>query len=672
MDANQVAKLEQTNGERLAVIDYDEMFQKTLAEWKKFVNGGSDIDLEVIPHDIQDAWVKFRELGLNPIKKPDTLILSEDEIQKLLIENKKLIETSEPFMNNLYGFLKGSHFLISLFDCNGFLLKILGDAVDLDRVAQESWVVGSRWDEQSAGNNAAGTVIRLKKPLQIFGPQHYNKTFHLAATTSAPIFDPEGELIGGISLIGCYYLANPHTLGMNVAAAQTIENELKASKALADAQVANAFQETVIASIPEALVTIDNNGTISLINHNAKRMFALEFKRIEGRPASKIFGKDNAALLEMIQNSTSLVDVEVRIYSQGSWGDYTLTSNPILDQNKKATGKIIIVNEIKRVKSMVNTIMGSQAKFKFEDICGKNHRFLMTVDQARMVARNNSNLLLLGRSGTGKDIFAQAIHNASERRKGPYIAINCGAIPRDLIASELFGHEEGAFTGSRRGGSQGKFELADGGTLFLDEITETPLELQTALLRVIEDKSVIRIGGTRVRPVDVRIIAATNKDLREEVAKGTFREDLYYRANVFAIEMVPLCERQDDIPLLLEFFIAKYGTVTGKSIEKIDPKIIETFTEYPWPGNIRELQNVVERMMNYAKTNELTADLIPQEIIHFRNAVEVGGDINSTKDFERRMITKMIRMNLPKSEIAQRMSISRPTLYRKMKEYNLF
>lgn len=672
---NQAAKIQlvKSSGRGLPeVIDYFAKFSKTHAEWKKFVNGADRVDLSIIPEEILDTWKQCRDMGVDPINRPETLILSETETLALLQENQSLIKISEPFMDNLYGFLKGSHFVISLYDRNGFLLKVMGDDFDRNRINKDNWVVGALWDERSAGNNAVGSVVRMKKPVQIFGPQHYNRSFHLGMTTSAPIFDPEGEFIGGISLVGCYYLANPHTLGMTVAAAQAIENELKTRKALVKAELANAFQETVISSIPEALITLDNQGAISLINDNAKRLFSLDFKKIEGKPARRIFGKENAPVLDMIENNTHLTDVEVRVFSNNSWGDYTLTCNPILDHNHAPMGRIIILNEIKRVKSMVNTIMGAQAKFRFEDICGKNRRFLMTVDQARMVARSNSTVLLLGRSGTGKDIFAQAIHNASDRRKGPYIAINCGAIPRDLIASELFGHEEGAFTGSRRGGNQGKFELADGGTLFLDEIAETPLELQTALLRVIEDKSVIRIGGTRVRPVDVRIIAATNKDLRVEVSKGNFREDLYYRANVFAIEMVPLNERQDDIPLLLDLFVKKYGKVMGKSIERIDPKIIEAFVEYPWPGNVRELQNTVERMMNYVKSDELTADLIPDDILNFRRKLEDGAGVNSTRDFEKQMITKMIRMNLPKSEIAQRMSISRPTLYRKMKEYNLF
>ncbi len=302
-----------------------------------------------------------------------------------------------------------------------------------------------------------------------------------------------------------------------------------------------------------------------------------------------------------------------------------------------------------------------------EDIYGKNFKFLRTLDQARMVSRSNSSVLLLGKSGTGKDIFAQAIHNASARREGPYVAINCGAIPRDLIVSELFGHEEGAFTGSRRGGNQGKFELADGGTIFLDEIAETPLELQTALLRVIEDKSISRIGGKRVRPVDVRIIAATNKDLKEEIRKGIFREDLYYRINVFTIEMVPLSERLDDIPLLVEAFIKKFEGIMGKKIEKMDEQIIKIFMAYPWPGNIRELQNTIERMMNYVQTSMLTVDLIPVEI----SRGSESGEINSPADFERHMISNMLNLNLSKNEIARRLKVSRPTLYRKRKKHRL-
>ncbi len=666
--------------ERQAVINYDEKFRNTKTEWKRFITQSSGKgsgrsfrpDPSIIPDDILESWLRCRALGVDPFQKPAILILSEEEIRDMLDENEIFIHASDLFMNNLYRFLQDGHFLVSLFDRNGYILKVIGDDHYIDLARKNDLVVGALWDEKTVGNNTAGTVSSVKRPIQIFGPQHYNKVFHLHTTSSAPIFDPDGNFIGGLSLTGCYYRSNPHTLGMAVAAAQAIENELKTRKALAQAQLCSTYQHTVISSIPEALIAIDNRGFVSLMNDNAKKMFAVDFGRPGDKHIRKLFNEENAAFLNLIEKNVNLVDIEVRIFSSNSWGDYTLTCNPIQTHHRKTIGKVIILNEIKRAKSMVNKIMGAKAKFRFEDICGRNRRFLMTVDQARMVSRNNSNVLLLGKSGTGKDVFAQCIHNASDRRNGPYIAINCGAIPRDLIVSELFGHEEGAYTGSRRGGNQGKFELAEGGTLFLDEITETPLELQTALLRVIEDKSIIRVGGSRVRPVDVRIIAATNKDLREEVRRGNFREDLYYRANVFAIEMVPLNERPDDIPLLVDFFIEKYSRSMGKKVEGVEDKVIGIFMNYPWPGNIRELQNTIERMMNFTISDRLTSDLIPAEIAGHGKITAFPGEIHTPKDFERQMIAKMVRSNLSKSEIAQKLAISRPTLYRKMKEYNLF
>jgi transcriptional regulator with PAS, ATPase and Fis domain len=294
-----------------------------------------------------------------------------------------------------------------------------------------------------------------------------------------------------------------------------------------------------------------------------------------------------------------------------------------------------------------------------------------TVNQARIVSQSNSNVLLLGQSGTGKDIFAQAIHNGSNRRNGSYVAINCSAIPRDLISSELFGYSDGAFTGSKRGGNQGKFELADGGTIFLDEVAETPLEFQTALLRVIEDKTVTRIGGSRMTPVDVRIIAATNKNLKEEVRNGKFREDLYYRLNVFTIQLVTLQERPEDIPILVDSFVRKISRNMGKKIARVDGRVIEKFKAYNWPGNVRELQNVIERMINIVHTDELTVDLIPSDILHNAARDEVLPEIKSPRDMERQILERMVLTGLPRKEIARRMQMARSTLYRKLEKYNL-
>ncbi|HNY65101.1 MAG TPA: sigma 54-interacting transcriptional regulator [Deltaproteobacteria bacterium] len=671
-----------SNGEAAASrLDpvYEERYRKTFLEWDRYVKGAATVDPAVVPREVFESWERCRRLKVNPLHKPSHEILKDGELKRLLKDNSEFISICKPFLLNLYRFVKGSRFVVGLFDRQGYVLDVMhGD----EEAARENlfleWFPGVRWDEESSGNNAAGTVLTLKRPIRIFGTQHYNRTFHKLTVSSAPIFNPEGELMGGLTLTAYYYGVNPHTLGMAVAAAQAIENELRAQKALheckaafAETELAFSLQKSVIECIPEPLVALDSRGCVSIINDKARDRFGLEEREVKGKHIREISGEVNHRFLSMIETDEAFTDADIRIFTREGYGDYTLTCNLIRSPAGKVMGKILIFSEIKRIKTLVTKMIGAKAKIRFEDICGKNPRFLMTLEQARLISQSSSNALLLGESGTGKDIFAQAIHNASLRRDGPYVAINCAAIPRDLISSELFGYSEGAFTGSKRGGNQGKFELADGGTIFLDEIAETPLELQAALLRVIEDKSVIRIGGSRVRPVDTRIIAATNKDLLEEVRRGNFRKDLYYRLNVFTINMLPLSQRLDDIPLLVDLFVRKYGKTLDKKISRIDEKVMETFMRYSWPGNVRELQNVIERMMNYAQSDELTIDLVPQEIQGALHAHGPDLDMESPIDAEKKLISRMLTLKFPKRQIAERMNVSRTTLFRKMKKYGL-
>ena len=651
---------------------YEEEYSKTLVAWQKFIDGGEEPDPAIVPADIRESWIRCRERGMDPVALPVHKVLKGPDLESLLAENHDFITISRPVMNNLYRFLAGSGFLVGLFDREGYLLEIIGDH-DRTRLLQTAnLVVGGLWNEADSGTISTGLVSILRKPVQVFGCQHYNRNYHRETASGAPILAPDGAFIGGISLTGRYYRANPHTLGMTVAAAHAIENELRIRQAFAEHELALSYQKAVIASIPEAMITIDNRGCISLLNDHARKLIYSEKSRIEGEPLARIFGMRNRHFLDIIDQNEAVIDAEVRIFSREGSNDYALTVNPIVTPKGQTIGKILIMTEITRLKTLVTKMIGAKAKFHFDDIQGRDIKFLRTMEQARMVSQSNSNVLLLGKSGTGKDIFAQAIHNGGDRKNGPYVAINCGAIPRDLILSELFGYSEGAFTGSRRGGSQGKFELADGGTIFLDEIAETPLEFQTALLRVIEEKTVTRIGGSRVRHVDVRIIAATNKDLHEEVRRGSFREDLYYRLNVFAIHMVPLSERRGDIPLLIDAFVRKYGADMGKRINRIDEEVVDALTNYNWPGNVRELQNVIERMMNIARDHEFTADIIPREIAEgplVRD--EAHGAMALPEDTERNMIAQMLGMKMKKNRIAKKLGISRSTLYRKLEKYGL-
>lgn len=651
--------------------NYYENFKAIEREWKKFISGDDAVDRTVVSDEVFDSWTRCRRMGVDPIEIPHHEILAGADLANLLKDNEYFIKISRPFMQNLHKFLAGSGFMVALFDGRGYFLEIIGDEDAINHARRGEFVVGSLWTEESAGNNNAGTVLALKSPIQIFTAEHYHRFFHHETDSSSPIFNPDGECIGGICLTGHYFRATRDTLGMVIAAARAIENEMQTRKASRELQIAYSFQKTVITSIPEALMTIDNQGCISLLNDNARAMLFQGVGAVEGKPVQQVLGKENQQFLSMIKGRESFTDADVRIFSPSGGNDYTMTCNPIIDGDGETIGKIIILNEIARAKTLVTRMIGAKAKFCFEDIYGNNPRFLTIIDQARIVSRNSSNVLLLGESGTGKDVFAQAIHNASHRKSGPYVAINCAAIPRDLITSELFGYSDGAYTGSRRGGNQGKFELADGGTIFLDEIAETPLELQAVLLRVIEDKSIVRIGGSRVRPVDVRIIAATNRDIMSEIRKGTFRKDLYYRLSVFSIHMLPLSERFDDIPLLVEHFIKKFEKNSGGKVHKISRHVIETFQHYKWPGNIRELQNVVERMMNYADSGKLTVEHIPPEITQTSVFANDPESMTPLKEFERQAILKMFNGKLNKAEIARKLGMSRPTLYRKLKEYQI-
>jgi transcriptional regulator with PAS, ATPase and Fis domain len=317
--------------------------------------------------------------------------------------------------------------------------------------------------------------------------------------------------------------------------------------------------------------------------------------------------------------------------------------------------------------------VGSNAIYTFGDILGESREIKMAIDTARRVADSDATVLLHGESGTGKEMFAQGIHNSSRRKNQPFVFINCGAIPRDLVASELFGYVEGAFTGARKGGQPGKFELSDGGTLFLDEIGDMPLDTQAMLLRVLETRQVVRVGGHDVLPVDVRVIAATHKDLKSEVDKGNFRSDLYYRLNVMPIHTPALRERRRDIPKLIDNFYHQFN----KSVE-VKPHIEEGFykvmTAYDWPGNVRELQNVMQMMVSLAGDAQLKVELVPDYIRSelAETSDEVLVRIDSLEVVEKRVILNALEVckgNVVHA--AKALGIGRATLYRKMELYNL-
>lgn len=323
------------------------------------------------------------------------------------------------------------------------------------------------------------------------------------------------------------------------------------------------------------------------------------------------------------------------------------------------------------------------AKYRFEDITGESEQITKTKTLAKFIAEGVSSILIFGETGTGKELFAQSIHNESERRYRPFIAINCGALPASLIESNLFGYEEGAFTGAKKGGSIGAFEQANGGTIFLDEISELEFGLQTKLLRVLQEREVVRVGGFKSKKVDVRVIASTNKQLTDLIAEGKFRDDLFYRLNVVQLNVPPLRERQDDVILLSRYFINKYAYTLGKPVVEIDTRTLKILEKHSWPGNVRELQNCIESAMNMVRGESL---LLPEHLpLYLRQgekslyeAVQIQIDNQSLNlqgalaKTEKMIIQKALEMNqYKKVKTAEVLGISTATLWRKLTEYGI-
>jgi formate hydrogenlyase transcriptional activator len=308
--------------------------------------------------------------------------------------------------------------------------------------------------------------------------------------------------------------------------------------------------------------------------------------------------------------------LELRLHKRdGNYRWFLARFNPLRDEQGQITRWYVAATDIEDRKQAEDRLRNENVALReeidkasmFEEVIGTSSALQMVLARAAKVAPTDSTVLIMGETGTGKELIARAIHKRSKRSERPFISVNCAAVPSSLIMSELFGHEKGAFTGAvqRR---LGRFELAEGGTIFLDEVGDLPMETQIALLRVVQEREFERVGGTEVLRADVRIISATNRDLQTAIADGAFRNDLYYRLNVFPIKLPPLRDRKEDVPLLVNYFVDRYATRAGKKIKHIQKKSLEALQEYSWPGNVRELQNVIERSLIICETNEFSID----------------------------------------------------------------
>ncbi|AXN41231.1 sigma-54-dependent Fis family transcriptional regulator [Peribacillus butanolivorans] len=433
----------------------------------------------------------------------------------------------------------------------------------------------------------------------------------------------------------------------------------------------------------DGLVMVDTEGYVQMLSHAYADFLGVDQESSIGKHVTEIIentrmhlvaktGKQEVAELQKIKDNYIIA-----------------TRSPILKQGKivGAVGKILFKNvgqftalskrvnllEIELKKYKGDFRERNKASYTFDHIMGKSPALMEIKVQARIAAKSDSNVLILGESGTGKELFAHSIHNESRRAMGVFVKVNCAAIPAELLESELFGYEEGSFTGAKKGGKAGKFEAADGGTIFLDEIGELPLHMQVKLLRVLQEKEIERVGSTGSVQIDVRVIAATNRNLEEMVSKGEFRLDLYYRLKVMQIHVPSLRKRLEDVEILVNYFVEKYQNLMKKRVQGMSDQALRQLRLYKWPGNIRELENIIERALNIVEEEEMIdSKHLPEEITGHKELVPIRTLAEVMEETERATIFSCLEMTSGnKSETAKRLGVSRTTLYEKMNKYGL-
>ncbi|CUQ16701.1 sigma-54-dependent Fis family transcriptional regulator [Clostridium baratii] len=634
---------------------------------------------------ILNSHKRSKEYGINIDSKSSNKTLNNDELQNVLKENSELINIAKVYMDMFNDVLKNEEFIIVLTDKDGCVLRVTGKENTVKEYEKLNIKIGMYMDEKNIGTNAMAVALEEDRAVQITAEEHYINIFKRLTCSAAPIHGKNGDIIGTLNLTSEWMNKHPHSLGLVIFCVKAIEKELEKRQINNILKEAYNYVGSVMDNVDKGIITVDSDGKINNVNNLACEILnILGEDLIDEKIDTIIPGWKNIALSFEKDNYKTYIK-EIKLLSDTN--NRTLITVKPIKLNEKVVGAVVTLSKKTEIQDNVYT---SRSAYKtFDDILGESDAILNVITNCKIIANSPSTVLIQGESGTGKEILAQAIHNFSYRRDKKFVAINCGAIPKNLIESELFGYEEGAFTGAKKGGKLGKFEVANGGTVFLDEIGEMPLEMQVHLLRVIQEGRITRIGSEKEIPIDVRIIAATNKDLKEEIKNGTFREDLFYRLSVIPIYLPPLRERKGDVEKLIEHFLRIKAFKLNKNVPKIDENLYNKLINYSWPGNVRELENCIENIVNldgkisYQFEDEKKEKNIKEAIDSHKECevndeddsgiyIEIGDDFK-IKDIEKILIEKAIKHNqYNMSRTARSLGISRNTLYYKLDKYNIY
>ncbi|MBI5614956.1 MAG: sigma-54-dependent Fis family transcriptional regulator [Gammaproteobacteria bacterium] len=642
--------------------------------WSSMLDTGEVADGRV-RDVIRQSWMRCLHHGVAPVAGRPPLVGNGARLETLRQANEELLLASQNTWQLLADVLADTNSVMIVSDPQGAILDICGTPKLIEKAERSCIKTGHDWSELGAGTNAVGTAIALKRPAEVHSVEHFCAIAQLWSCSAAPIRDMlDGDLLGVIDVTTVAETFNSQSLALVVTAANQIEQTMQSRELGRCVQLLHWYHGSANRWSREALILLDRKGRVVTANDHARVLFensgaahALERGRVL-LPAGARFSPESCA--RHMPPQVRLIAVEA-YGQQPGWEGGLLIVEPV---------RRISVGTFERQRPQLREAT-LETRAPFGEIVGANPQIVELKNRALRMARASAPVLILGETGCGKELFARAIHQASAVRDGPFVAVNCGTLTRELAASELFGYEPGAFTGASAKGRAGKFEEAHGGTLFLDEIGELPLDIQVGLLRVLQDNVVVRLGSNRERQIKVRIIAATNRPLEDDVRASRFRNDLYYRLKVLALKLPPLRERLGDLEALIAGFLGELEAAYGLGARGVDPTLLERLRAYAWPGNVRELRATIESMYVLSDGEVLGIADLPEGFAAPASgpalpepkplAPQPAADA-TLSGLEREAIVAALAAhggNLSKA--ARRLGISRSTLYRRLKHYAL-
>ena len=594
------------------------------------------------------------------------LIVPDPVLERAHRRSQAFREIAARVMNSVESTLGASRSVVLVTDADGIILDAYGTRRSLGMAADINLVAGGNCNEIAGGTNAIGTALAIGMPAQVHASEHFYEYCKGWTCAAALVRDPiDRSILGVVDISGSRDTFSPHNLALATSLARQMEGVLEVGESQNRIRLLEWCAEHGTRWHDDGVIVLDAKGR--LVSRNEHAAACLEClgldSHADGQPL-RIAQSGNEG--EPVWPECFDPEWVRRVSSGGT----DLGFMVVLPRHRRAAR---VARRTTAARPEVSPAEPRSVPGPFDRIVGKSAELARALAKAHKLASGRFPVLIVGETGTGKEELASAMHEASSARAGPFVAINCGAIPAELAASELFGYAEGAYTGSRRCGRAGKFEEAHGGTLLLDEVGELPPEIQVQLLRILQDGTFSRIGENRVRRVDVRILSATNVDLRAAMERGRFRKDLYFRLAAATVMLPPLRERTGDIILLARHFLARLAQRQGGAEKTLDPALADALEAHAWPGNVRELQNAVELMWHDAESDVLTmVDLPDDHRPAPRSGSALVGGLSTLERCERDRIVECLersRRNL--SSAARSLGIARSTLYVKMKKYGL-